>query len=47
MNKFYFHTDRPYLVLIPTIAISKFWIEIDWLHMIFGYGREEDAGKST
>jgi hypothetical protein len=45
MNKFYFHSDRPYLVLIPTIAIGKFWIEIDWLHMIVGYGHEGESNE--
>lgn len=36
----YFHKDREYLILIPTIAISledEFWIEIDWLNMIIGW----------
>ena len=36
----YFHKDREYLVLIPTIAVSledEFWIEIDWLNMIIGW----------
>lgn len=44
MNKFYFHSDRPYLILIPTIALSirdSFWIEIDWLHMVAGWGCDD------
>lgn len=44
MNKFYFHSDRPYIILIPTIAFSikgSFWIEVDWLHMIVGWGRDD------
>ena len=36
----YFHKDREYLILIPTIAVSledEFWIEIDWLNIIIGW----------
>ncbi len=33
---FYFNKDRDYLALIPTIVISKYWAEIDWLNMNIG-----------
>ena len=44
---FYCYRDRPYLILIPTVAVSikgEFWIEVDWLHLIFGWrsGRGSD-----
>jgi len=37
---FYFHADKDYIIILPTIAFSfrgEFWIEIDWLNMIIGW----------